>query len=187
LIYDAGMRKHSMLIVVVALAALSFSSVARAGNDQPMTHGKIGLGASHTLSGFDAAQFVYDAGKFHVDVDLGFASLSGNAGMSGTTAFGLGGRFWYTINQGTSADFSIGGGVIIENRSQPSDTDADFEAGAQIRAFLVPNVAFTAELGVVVATSDHVAISSGPFGGNPNGQSFFALGATAALGVAYFF
>ncbi len=174
--------------LIVLIGVLLGTATAASATEGGPSHGHIGVGVSHTLAGFNTGEFVYDAGKFHIEALLGFASQPQNAGQNDITLFGLGGRFWYSVHQTTSSDFNVGAGMLIESRSAGrSNTDVDLEIGGQIRAFLVPNVAFTAELGVVFANNDDVGIAQGLFGGNMSNNGYVALGATAGLGLQYFF
>jgi hypothetical protein len=128
------------------------------------------------------ALFVYDAGPFHVDAIFGFASVDTGLLFGGdATAVGLGGRFLYVIHQAEFADFSVGGGLGFSHFSPDegdSATNVYFEGLAQIRAFIVPNVALSASLGLAAGFLDD----------NVGGDGFGILGnTTGAAGIAYYF
>lgn len=69
----------------------------------------------------------------------------------GGTNFGFGGRAFYALHKTSFADFSVGGllGLVVGG-------GAIFliEPSAQIRAFIVQNVALTATLGMGIAVGD---------------------------------
>jgi hypothetical protein len=120
--------------------------------------------------------FVYDASAFHIDVLLGGAFDSDDA----VTA--VAGRLFFPLHTSQSADFSIGPGVGLERHTHhggdtPDTTTnaAHVEGAVQIRAFLVPNVAFSASAGIgaVFSNGNKSAVIGGQLGG--------------ALGVTYFF
>ena len=126
------------------------------------------------------------SGGFHVDGILGVHRLSQNG--NNTTRYGLGGRFWYHVHAATFADFSLGGGLGIHhyetNPGGPgndSRIDVSLEVGGQIRAFIVPNVALLADLGlgVTFGPTDDILLGAQSIGGGD-----FVAG---TLGIAYFF
>lgn len=141
-------------------------------------HG-LGVGAERTLSGLTGAAVFYDMPMFHVEGVLNFADTSTDVGgMSiSTTTIGLAGRGWYHLSQGDSADLSVGGGLGFENISPDmgdSQTNFLIEAGAQVRAFLVSNVAFSASAGLGVSLGD-------------SDTFVFAGDLWGSAGIAYFF
>jgi hypothetical protein len=148
----------------------------------PSGHGRgIGVGAMTMLNGTDGALVTWGSpgGGFHVD---GFFGLEHYSGGGGSTPFSLGGRFWYHIHAAAFADFSLGGGVGIHHwKDTNSHNDVSLEVGSQMRAFLVPNVALLADLGlgITFADNDNILIGAQSVGG-----SNFVQG---TLGIAYFF
>jgi hypothetical protein len=91
------------------------------------------------------------------------------------------------VHAASFADFSLGGGVGITywESGLPNDdghTDVSLEVGAQIRAFLVPNVALLADLGLgaYFGDNDDILIGAQSVGGN---NDFV----TGTLGIVYFF
>ena len=160
-------------------------------------HGRgIGLGAMTMLNGVSGLLVTWGSsgGGFHLD---GFAGLHHyNPGApNNTTDFSLGGRFWYHLHAASFADFSLGGGVgIIRWVQDPGgggesdNLDVSLEVGGQIRAFIVPNVALLADLGVgaTFGGNDNILIGGQTVtgAGSPEGGSNFAVG---TLGIAYFF
>jgi hypothetical protein len=160
----------------------------------PSGHGRgIGVGAVTMLNGTSGALFTWGSsgGGFHID---GLAGLHHyRPDVNNVTDFTIGGRFWYHVHAASFADLSVGGGVGIINwrtgvpRSS-SNTDVSLEVGAQIRTFIVPNVALLADLGLgaTFGNNDNILIGSQSFtgSGSPEGGSNFVAG---TLGIAYFF
>lgn len=113
--------------------------------------GPLGVGASAMLTGPLGPSVVYDAGLFHIEGIFGFAS-------NGSTDFALGGRFWYHLSTAPSADFSLGGGLGVTSTDPDGPpegtTDVHIDVGAQIRVFLVPNVALSAAAGLAIISGD---------------------------------
>jgi hypothetical protein len=110
-------------------------------------------------------------GRFHLDGLFGLRHTS-------ATDFDLGVRGWYHIHAASSADFSLGLGLGMVRRGGAAGAQWDFEMeiGAQIRAFIVSNVALLGSVGMalyVPDTGDTVI----QFSGNLVGT----------LGAAYFF
>jgi hypothetical protein len=114
-------------------------------------------------------------GRFHVDGLFGLYHDT-------ATDFDLGVRGWYHIHAASSADFSVGAGVgmIRRKRGLPAGASAqwDFEMdiGAQIRAFIVPNVALLGSLGLGLYIPD-----SGPTALEVAGNL------VGTVGAAYYF
>ena len=129
-----------------------------------------GAGAEAMLDGFASAAFSYDFGPFMVDGLFGFT-------LSGTDSLRLAGRFYYKLHSVGSADFSVGGGVGIAHldRNANDDTQVHLEAGARIRAFIVPNVALVGGMGLGFLLKD--------------GDNDIAFGGQVvwSLGVLYYF
>jgi hypothetical protein len=157
-------------------------------------HGRgIGVGAVTMLNGTSGVLATWGnaAGGFHVDGLFGLHRY--NVGGNNTTSFSLGGRFWYHVNAASFADFSLGGGLGLARwtylpgtATSNSRTDWSLELGGQIRAFLVPNVALIADLGLGMnfAANDDIVIGGQSVGGNGFGTTSFVAG---TLGIAYFF
>lgn len=110
----------------------------------------LGVGVLAMLSGPVGASVVYDPGQFHVEGILGFAS-------DGETDIDIGGRFFYHLHSSQAADFSLGGGLGIQNVNPDmgdSTTNIDVDVGAEVRLFLVPNVALSSTIGLAIVTGD---------------------------------
>ena len=130
----------------------------------------LGVGVISMLSGPVGASVVYDPGAFHVEGILGFAS-------DGETDIDIGGRFFYHLHSSQAADFSLGGGLGIQNISPDmgnSTTNIDIDVGAELRLFLVPNVALSSTIGLAIVTGDGDLVA---LGGQLLGD----------VGVTYFF
>ena len=152
-------------------------------------HGRgFGAGAITMLNGTSGALATWGSpgGGFHVDGFFGLHHYNPNG--NNTTSFAFGGRFWYHVHAAAFADFSLGGGLGLHRYEtdpgrQGNDhrTDVSLEVGGQMRAFIVPNVALIADLGlgVTFANNDDILIG----GQNVGGGDFVA----GTLGIAYFF
>ena len=137
----------------------------------------LGIGAAAVLAPAGLTQNLLvtwgdSGGRFHVDGLVGF-------NHSGTSNFDLGVRGWYHVHAASAADLSVGAGIgIVSWKVAPADrqTDFEFQLGAQIRAFIVPNVALLASLGMAIYLPD-------------SGSSTVAIGGdlVGSFGVAYFF
>jgi hypothetical protein len=202
------MRRTVLIPTLLVASVTLFASAASAqGADMPPPSGRtasasftsansghgrgLGVGAMTMLNGTSGALVTWGSpgGGFHVD---GFFGLHHTSGPS-TTSVAVGGRFWYHLHAASFADFSVGGGLGFthwKDRGGPNDShnDLSLEVGAQIRAFIVPNVALTSDLGLGATFGDFddfmiggQAITS--TGGQQGGGPFV----DATLGIAYFF
>lgn len=169
-----GLVALSLLIATPALAQAL--STGRAGG--------IGLGAeSMAITGTagdtigpTGAAFVFDRPSWHVAGLLAMDS-------QGATDLFVGGRFFYHLHQGTMSDFSVGGGLGIlsfgdDGPGNNDRTDIVVEGATQLRAFVTPNVAIGASVGVGFVIVD-----------DDNGDDYFVLGGQVltAAGIWYFF
>ncbi len=156
--FDGSRRRRAgKLVCALALALpllLAQAGSAEAQEGRAGSGGNLGVGI-HTMllpDGPFGPAVIYDTGMFHIEGLFGFAD------DDATTRFDLGGRFWYHIHSAASADFSLGGGLgvvsIDPEGGGEGTTDIEIDAGAQIRAFLVPNVAVSASLGLAILTGD---------------------------------
>lgn len=168
------MQKSNLLVVVMlwCACALGLPAVAEAQGRVP--HGKFGLGAEAMITGLTGAAFVYDPSRFRID------ALFSYKGAGGNDLFRLAGRVFYVVHSHSAADFSLGGGLGIvhfspENKNADSEKQIHLEAVAQIRAFIVPQVALSGTLGIGAVFED------------PD-DSFNIDGTlTGGLGFVYFF
>lgn len=171
------MRNSTKLTLPLFVLAL-FATGTAAAQTGPTARG-IGVGAEATLTGIVGGTFVYDAEAFHIDALLG-ASFQHN-----DSSLAVAGRFFFPVHRSQSADFSLGPGIGLVHVTHDPDGDGPqgrvstnpvhLEGAAQIRAFVVPNVALsaTAGLGVVLTKNDNSATIGGQLGGS--------------FGVTYFF
>jgi len=111
-------------------------------------------------------------GRFHVDGLFGLASAA-------NTSFDVGVRGWYHVHAASAADFSLGAGfALVSSRTAPADRqyDIELELGAQVRAFIVSNVALLGSVGMGIYLPD-------------SGSSGVSLGGNliGSLGLAYYF
>jgi hypothetical protein len=115
-------------------------------------------------------------GRFHIDGLLGMSRNIDNSD-SDNTRVNFGARFWYHLHAATYADFSMGGGLLVDTfRTNDRFTDFLFDIGAQIRIFIVPNVAMLGTVGLGLnfrdGASDQLMIGGKTLG---------------SVGIAYFF
>lgn len=172
------MRNSTRLFIPLFSVALLATGTA-AAQTAPAARG-IGVGAEATLTGIVGATFVYDAEAFHVD------ALLGGSFQHNDSSLAVAGRLFFPLHRSQSADFSLGPGIGLVHVTHDPDQDGPqgressnpihLEGAAQIRAFIVPNIALnaTAGLGVVVNNkNDNSATIGGQLGGS--------------FGVTYFF
>jgi hypothetical protein len=168
------MRNSTKLFIPFFTLAL-FATGTAAAQTAPTARG-IGVGAEMTTTGITGATFVYDARAFHVDALLG-AKFEHNS-----STFDVAGRLFFPVHRSQSADFSLGPGIGLQHvTNHPDGADSvssnpvHLEGAAQIRAFVVPNIALSASAGLgAVFTKGNNSMTIG-------GQ----LG--AQFGVTYFF
>jgi hypothetical protein len=180
-----------LVAAILTLAPAQAQSTEASASISPASsgHGRgIGVGAVTMLNGFDGALVTWGSagGGFHADGFFGLRHDSPNGNSS--TSFNIGGRFWYHVHAAQFADFSLGGGLGLwhwntnpGNPNNDSRLDLALQVGGQIRAFIVPNVALLADLGLGVTFSqtDNLLIGAQSVGGGR-----FVDG---TLGIAYFF
>jgi AhpD family alkylhydroperoxidase len=184
------MRMNKSLIMVT-VAALTLCATAASVHAQEARGS--GVGATSTLAGINGATYVYDSGSFHIVGLFGFVSVSRDPGDD-SSGLALGGQFLFHLHDGASSDFSLGGGLTIVTDSEGDNdtTNFDLEGLAQIRAFIVPNVAVSASLGLLIAIGEDNNLLVGDdsiAGGVGNGDSAIAIGGQVygAVGLTYFF
>ena len=158
------MKLGLAFLLVAALPLRALAQDDPSGTPEPGSGGSgmiatdgtrsIGVGVEQTLGGIGSATFVYDAGRWHIDALLGFRTV--DVGADDYREISLAGRFFFTIHRAERADFSIGGGIGLINTDLADEggTAIHLEGAAKIRAFLVPNVALSASLGLLIVASD---------------------------------
>ena len=168
------MRNSTKFILPLATLVLLATGTA-AAQTAPAARG-IGVGAEATLTNIVGATFVYDAEAFHIDALLGGSFAHDDSSLA------VAGRFFFPVHRTQFADFSLGPGVGLVHQThhpdgQPSvsTNPLHLEGAAQIRAFIVQNVALsaTAGLGMVLTKNNNSATIGGQLGGS--------------FGVTYFF
>jgi hypothetical protein len=184
---------------LTASSALAQTSEARA-NISPASSGRghgIGVGAATMLNGTSGALFTWGSagGGFHIDGLFGLHHYR-DPDRNYTTSFTLGGRFWYHLHAASFADFSLGGGLgLISWTNNPgtptsdSRLDISLEVGGQIRAFVVPNVALVADLGLgaTFGNDDDIMIGGQSVIGSGSPEGYANNFVVGTLGIAYFF
>ena len=197
-------KKLTLCSVVVAAAVVGLATPAFAQDTAPpppppapvrrvgrtsgdIANGGLGIGGTVFVSGLAGPEVVYDFGAWHLSGLLAFRNQPEAAnGDRGTTfAFGVGG--WYHLHIGEASDFSIGGAFGLQTHSPPlngnSTTGFEFEPGAQIRAFITPNVALHGGVALVFEFGDNV---NGPDAVLEK-QYALAAGITGDFGFTYYF
>jgi hypothetical protein len=171
------MRTSITHILPLVTLSLLVSGTA-AAQTAPAARG-IGIGAEATLTGIVGGTFVYDAEAFHVD------ALLGGSFQHNDSSLAVAGRLFFPVHRSQSADFSLGPGIGLVHVTHDPDGDGPqgrvssnpvhVEGAAQIRAFVVPNVALSASAGVgaVFANNNNSGLIGGQVG--------------ASFGVTYFF
>jgi hypothetical protein len=172
--------RNSTKLFLPLFALTLFATGTAAAQNAPAARG-IGVGVESTLTGIVGGAFVYDAAAWHLDAILRGSFTHDNSEV------GVAARFFFPLHRSQSADFSVGPGVGLSHITL-HDTDGPgpdasssanpihLEGAAQIRAFVVPNIALNATggLGVVLNYDNN---NTATFGGQ--------LGAN--FGVTYFF
>lgn len=185
------MRFPTMLSLSVPLFMAS-SAVAQGAPEVVATSGEHGpgVGIEQNLGGMTGAAFSYDAARFHIDALLGYGHYN-EAGDNDLSLFDVAGRFFFEVHEMPGADFSIGGGlgIVMTEVGDVSDTAIVLEGAAQIRVWIVPNVAFSGSLGFAFLTADDGQIVGGAVGGVRAADSIYGIGGqlTGALGLFYYF
>jgi hypothetical protein len=186
-------RLHKILMILTAIASLT-PALASAQTEPTSTarvvgatsgNGRgFGIGAVSFFQPFAGAPsnmtpnllLTWGESRFHIDGLFGFYHDTG-------TDFDFGARGWYHLHAASSADFSVGGGLVITRRRNDlpdpqRGTQWDFllDLGAQMRVFIVPNVALlgSAGLGIYIPDTGNTKVTiSGTLVGS--------------VGVAYYF
>lgn len=170
------MKRIALIVTAVGLFAFAAPAAAQddmgGGGERPTA---LGVGVNGFLvDGLGTGpSVVFQTPMFHIEGILTFLD-------DGDTDVGLGGRFWYALSQTARSDFSVGGGLslLIDGNADMmgnDDTDVELDFGAQLRAFVVPNVALSATLGFGIVVQD--------------GDDFIGLvgDLVGDLGITYFF
>jgi len=207
------MRRTNLILTtyVAAVTLTASSAYAQGGESNPGTapsstasatissassgHGRgFGVGAMTMLNGTSGALVTWGSpgGGLHADGFFGLHRYSD--GGNNTTSVSVGARFWYHVHAASFADFSLGGGVgyvhwrEYAGPGSAARNDLSLEVGGQIRAFIVPNVALLADLGLgaTFGNTDDIMIGGQAItdsGDRLGGPAFL----TGTLGIAYFF
>jgi hypothetical protein len=146
------MKMGRRMLAIFALSLSVGTTAAFAGGSK----GSVGVGADFQLSDLGGVSVVYDGGTYHVGGFLGYSDGGGND----DTDVEIGGRFFYHVHSTAMSDFGVGGSLgfgLFGDRSRQVDDDRSevfFEPSAQIRAFVVSNVALSFTAGISVGTGD---------------------------------
>jgi len=192
-------RTKKLITTLLAVAVMGVTATAQAQDTPPPSEpppppppshssssggsgAGIGVGAAVTLTGGTLAQFVYDQPIWHLEGLFAFSSTSTMGGGDRGSSIGFGAGGWYHFHRGASSDFSLGAALVVGTNSPNggggSTTVTSFEPGAQVRAFITPNVALHARVGL-----------SFQFGDTQGGGTDLRLlgQAQGAFGFTYFF
>jgi len=167
-------------LIAATLAALTTTAAAQEA-ERPTA---VGVGIQGFLVGDLATgpAVTFQTGQFHIEGILTFFDDAGD-----DLDLGIGGRFWYAVSQTARSDFSVGGGLafLVDGDGGgmgDDELDIELDIGAQLRAFVVPNVAISATLGfaiVILDGDDFIGLVSS------RRQGFADL--LGGLGITYFF
>jgi len=172
------MRNSTKLTIPLLTLALFATGTAAAQTAAPVARG-IGVGAEATLTGIIGATFVYDAEVFHVDALLGGSFEHNDSSLS------VAGRLFFPVHRSQWADFSVGPGIGLTHVTHDPDQDGPqgresrnpihLEGAAQIRAFVVQNVALSASagLGMVLNNDNQNEVTIGGQLGGSFGVTYF--------------
>jgi hypothetical protein len=153
--------------------------------------GGLGLGGTVFVSGLAGPEVVYDFGAWHLNGLLAFRSQPANMAGDRATMFAFGVGGWYHLHIGENSDFSVGGNFGLQTTSPAgagnSTTGFEFEPGAQVRAFITPNVALHGGLAVVLAFGDQVNDFGVGAGAQLEKQIALDAGFTGDFGFTYYF
>ena len=128
----------------------------------------ISLGNNAVFNPGGAVLLSYDARAWRIEGLFGVLSFNDNTVVRG------GGRVLFAVHQTSRSDFSLGlGGYVLH--AGENFTLGEVDALAQLRAFIVENVALTGSLGVAIAFGEGDPLVN--VGGNLLGS----------LGMAYYF
>ncbi len=143
---------RALSLVAATLVALGLSGHALAQDTAAAGSGRgpLGLGFAQTLRNVSGVNVVYDPGPWHADAILG---LAGN----GATVINIAGRGWYHLHATGASDFSLGGGLALQNTNPDVGESANLlfvELGAMIRLFAASNVSISLFAGLSVGAAD---------------------------------
>jgi hypothetical protein len=168
---------------MLALFTIVWSGSALA--DGPAGHG-LGVGIEAELGELAGPTVGYDLGRVRLDL-LGKLSLRITDKLDDTIGGG-GLRCFVVVHHADRADFAVGVGaavLISQTRAMDGtitrDASVDAELAAELRAFVVSNVALTAEFGIALVNSG--------IAGSGLRQNAITLGGQllGGLGVMYYF
>jgi hypothetical protein len=167
---------------LIAVALLAFIAkpdlvAAQDMSQKASSASGIGVGIESMITGPTGPAVVYQTPAFHVDAILGLYNTSDSQGREMLLA----GRFWYQLHSGLLADFNIGAGLGLLSFDGGDDIDPQFDLGAKIRAFLAPNVALSASLGLAMVLQEDETTSDRHFDYALTGDLI------GSMGIVYFF
>ena len=165
-----------LVALVIALSCAVPESASAQSESEGPPHGAFGLGAEATLTGLTGVSFVYDPTPWRLDFLFGYSS-------AGDGEFAFGGRFIWVLHSTRASDFGVGPGFgmrHLRNDDPDEDDSLEFhlEGLAQLRAFVVSNVALSGAIGMGIVLRD-----------DEDGDNTVGVGGqlVGAAGLTYFF
>jgi hypothetical protein len=179
--------RRTLISTFAAVLLVCGARVASAQDTAPAASGGstggstgIGVGVEAMLAGPAGPTFVYQASQFHISVIFSFDTGVNELPFVAGDEVGVGGRFFWQIHSGEMADFSLGGGAGIDDDGGGNDDiDVHIEGAAQVRAFIVPNVALHTSLGLALELDDD--------GAEDDLELAFTGHLLGTVGLTYFF
>jgi hypothetical protein len=174
------MRKLLIPVAALVLVLIGGTTRAHAGGST----GSVGVGFEQMILGPGGASLVYDGGKFHAGAFFGFGNNDFSLDPGNVkTDVDFGAQAFFHIHSTAMSDFGVGGSLgyravnFYDDNNPNTDDSASylyFDLGAQIRVFVVSNVALSGTLGLSIGTADADGVA---VGGDP----------VADFGVHYYF
>jgi hypothetical protein len=168
-IITVGIFTAALLVAGTALAQTTAEPQSTTATIAGATHGTgFGLGVAAMLTnpaglgalGVSGLSLAYDAGPWHLDTLFGLSKNEG-PGDASRPSFVIGGRFWFHVHRSANSDFSVGGGLAFDHLGPSHQTVVAIEGGAQLRAFIVSNVALAFSAGLGIDTIDRSQVIVG--------------------------
>ena len=163
------MKKFFGFITVISLV-LAFFVIPVEAKDLAK---RIGLGYNSQIEtiGVDYFQLAGPSVKYGITPDVGIQGIFGFSSYSNGVEFSvfvLGGKFFYNIVKEENMNFYAGGGLGILNVSNAVDETGIVVCGYVGEEFFfsgLPNLGFSAEMGLVIESMDDLGSYVGTYGG----------------------
>ncbi|UCD85977.1 MAG: hypothetical protein JSU92_07230 [Deltaproteobacteria bacterium] len=163
------MKKFVEFIMVICLV-LAFSVIPAEAKDLSK---RVGLGYNSQIETIGVEYFQIDGPsiKYGISPDIGIQGILGFSNYSNGVEFSvlvLGGKFFYNIIKEENMNFYAGGGLGIISLSNAADETGIFVCGYVGEEFFfsgLPNLGFSAEMGLVIESMDDLGSYVGTYGG----------------------